>query len=80
MTGTGTDRYRDFANSGLGATLSKRLGLPRPAVLRRYEPGQPLLTGPAAVTGIGDGALAGPVAKLLTGAGVDVQDGATPDG
>ena len=34
------DWYRDLANSGVGATITGRLGLPRPAVLRRYEPGQ----------------------------------------
>ncbi|MBB3086815.1 hypothetical protein [Geodermatophilus sabuli] len=27
-----SDRYRDFAASGLGATITERLGLPRPAV------------------------------------------------
>ncbi|MGN6089294.1 MAG: hypothetical protein ACTHNT_08395, partial [Actinomycetales bacterium] len=43
-----SDWYRDFANSGVGATVTKQLGLPRPAVLRRYTPGQPLLPGPAA--------------------------------
>ena len=41
-----SDWYRDFANSGFGTTVTKQLGLPRPAVLRRYEPGQPLLPGP----------------------------------
>ena len=44
-----SDWYRDFANSGVGTTITKQLGLPRPAVLRRYEPGQPLLPGPAVV-------------------------------
>ena len=41
-----SDWYRDFANSGFGTTVTKQLGLPRPAVLRRYEPGEPLLPGP----------------------------------
>ena len=35
-----SDWYRDFANSGVGTTITKQLGLPRPAVLRRYEPGR----------------------------------------
>ena len=35
-----SDWYRDFANSGVGTTITKQLGLPRPAVLRRHEPGQ----------------------------------------
>ncbi len=48
-----SDWYRDFANSGFGTTITKQLGLPRPAVLRRYEPGQPLLPGPAVVGSAG---------------------------
>ena len=40
-----SDWYRDFANSGFGTTVTEQLGLPRPAVLRRYEPGGPLLHG-----------------------------------
>ena len=35
-----SDWYRDFANSGFGTTITRQLGLPRPAVLRRYEPGR----------------------------------------
>ncbi|MFL6164314.1 MAG: 3-oxoacyl-ACP reductase [Jatrophihabitantaceae bacterium] len=39
------DRYLELVNSGLGASVAGRLGLPRPAVLRRYSPGDPLLAG-----------------------------------
>jgi 3-oxoacyl-[acyl-carrier protein] reductase len=42
-----TDRYTSFANSGPGGFVTKRLGLPQPARLRRYEPGDPVLHGPA---------------------------------
>ena len=28
-----SDWYRDFANSGIGSTITKQLGLPRPGVL-----------------------------------------------
>ncbi len=52
-----SDWYRDFANSGFGTTITKQLGLPRPAVLRRYEPGQPLLPGPAVIGSAGEGRL-----------------------
>ncbi|MBP2475700.1 3-oxoacyl-[acyl-carrier protein] reductase [Crossiella equi] len=41
-----TDRYQQLARSGVGRMLVKRLGLPNPARLRRYEPGQPVLEGP----------------------------------
>ncbi|MFC7574391.1 hypothetical protein ACFQX8_19755 [Klenkia terrae] len=40
-----SDWYRDFANSGVGTTLVKQLGLPRPAVLRRYTPASRCWTG-----------------------------------
>src|SRR5947209_20236760 len=39
------DRYLELVNSGLGRTVAGRLGLPRPAMLRRYTPGDPLLAG-----------------------------------
>jgi 3-oxoacyl-[acyl-carrier protein] reductase len=67
-----SDWYRDFANSGLGTTITKNLGLPRPAVLRRYEPGQPLLPGPAVVGSAGEGRLRDDVIQLLEDAGVAV--------
>ncbi|WP_324275475.1 hypothetical protein [Blastococcus brunescens] len=53
-----SDWYRDFANSGFGTTVTKNLGLPRPAVLRRFEPGQPLLPGPAVIGSAGRGGCA----------------------
>ena len=53
-----SDWYRDFANSGFGTTLTKQLGLPRPAVLRRYEPGEPLLPGPVVVGSAGTSSFA----------------------
>ena len=48
-----SDRYTDFVNGSFGKALAKRLGLPRPVELRRYEPGQALLVGPALVAGVG---------------------------
>ena len=75
-----SDWYRDFANSGLGTTITKQLGLPRPAVLRRYEPGQPLLPGPAVIGSAGEGRLRGELTELLRDAGVTVQSPVTADG
>ena len=49
-----SDRYVKAVNSGFTATLAKRLGLPRPAVLRRFSPGEPLRKGPVLV--LADGA------------------------
>jgi 3-oxoacyl-[acyl-carrier protein] reductase len=76
-----SDWYRDFANSGVGTTLVRQLGLPRPAVLRRYEPGAPLLTGPAVVGAAGEGRLLEALTEVLTDAGVPVlSDGGTDGG
>ncbi|MGN6302847.1 MAG: 3-oxoacyl-ACP reductase [Angustibacter sp.] len=49
-----SDRYTDFVNGSFGKALARRLGLPRPVELRRYEPGQALLVGPALVAGVGE--------------------------
>jgi 3-oxoacyl-[acyl-carrier protein] reductase len=75
-----SDWYRDFANSGFGTTVTKKLGLPRPAVLRRYEPGQPLLPGPAVIGSAGEGRLRDALTGLLQAEGVHVQSPVTADG
>jgi 3-oxoacyl-[acyl-carrier protein] reductase len=75
-----SDWYRDFANSGFGTTITKQLGLPRPAVLRRYEPGQPLLPGPAVIGSAGEGRLRNALTELLQAESVTVQSPVTADG
>jgi 3-oxoacyl-[acyl-carrier protein] reductase len=75
-----SDWYREFANSGLGTTITKQLGLPRPAVLRRYEPGEPLLPGPVVVGSAGEGRLREQLTTVLRDAGVTVQSPVTADG
>ncbi|WP_263731456.1 3-oxoacyl-ACP reductase [Cellulomonas sp. SG140] len=73
------DTYLQLVNSGPTATLAKRLGLPRPAVLRRYTPGAPLVEGPVLVLGRGDDAdalarlLSGPAGGAAPGAGVEMR-------
>ncbi len=49
------DTYAELVRTPAGAAAAKRLGLPRPARLRRYEPGAPLLAGPALVMALGTG-------------------------
>ena len=68
-----TDRYSTLANSPVGARIAARLGLPRPAVLRRYEPGQPLLPGPALLAGPRGGQLGEALARALDAAGVELH-------
>jgi 3-oxoacyl-[acyl-carrier protein] reductase len=68
-----SDWYRNLANSGALGGLTKKLGLPQPAVLRRHTPGDPLLDGPACLGAAGKGALVSEVADVLRAAGVDVR-------
>ncbi|GHE11624.1 3-oxoacyl-ACP reductase [Klenkia taihuensis] len=75
-----SDWYRDFANSGIGSTITKQFGLPRPVRLRRYTPGQPLLDGPALVGSAGDGRLRAEVESVLKEDGVTVLSPVTADG
>jgi 3-oxoacyl-[acyl-carrier protein] reductase len=75
-----SDWYRDFANSGLGTTITKQLGLPRPAVLRRYEPGEPLLPGPSVIGTAGEGRLRDPLTRVLKDAGGTVLSAVVADG
>jgi len=68
-----TDRYRSFTNSRTGRRVASRLGLPRPAELRRYQPGEPLLPGPALLTATGNGQLSEILARVLDAAGVELH-------
>lgn len=75
-----TDGYGRFARSGPGKLLVKRLGLPDPAPLLRYRPGQRALPGPAVVGAAKGGRLAGPVRAILGQSGIDVTDTAERPG
>ncbi len=66
------DRYQSFVNAGAGKAIASRLGLPRPALLRRYQPGDPVLPGPALVCTAGETLLGDGVAQQLVEAGVSV--------
>ncbi|BCY12751.1 3-oxoacyl-ACP reductase [Actinoplanes sp. L3-i22] len=68
------DRYANFANSGLGRSVVKRLGLPDPPRLRRYRAGDPVAAGPVLLGAAPGGRLAEPVGKLLESAGVTVLE------
>ena len=66
-----SDRYQQFADSRPGRLVVRRLGLPQPTVLRRHEPGAPLLDAPALLGAAPGGRLAEPVARVLAAAGVE---------
>ncbi len=71
-----SDKYTEFVSRGFGRDLAKRLGLPQPAVLRRYRPNAPLVEGPILVVGHGVGADG--VAQVLLDWHLDVRRHATP--
>ena len=65
------DPLQTLSNS----VVARRIGLPRVPALRRYEPGQPLLDGPAAVGAVREGRFAEPVRALLADANVPADAG-----
>src|SRR4051794_39930868 len=67
------DRYSQLTASPPGKFIARQLGLPQPARLRRYEPGQDLLDGPALLGGADGGRLLSAVATVLAGADADVH-------
>ncbi|MFF1881755.1 3-oxoacyl-ACP reductase [Pseudarthrobacter sp. NPDC058196] len=71
-----TDTYTQLVNSGPGRTVARKLGLPQPAVLRRYQPGQPLVVGPVVV--IGNSLGADSLATELLSWDLDVRRHAVP--
>jgi 3-oxoacyl-[acyl-carrier protein] reductase len=71
-----TDRYQTLTRTPPGRFLARRLGLPESVPLRRYEPGQPALAGPALIGG--EGRMGETLAGVLAGIGAQVSQ-APPD-
>jgi 3-oxoacyl-[acyl-carrier protein] reductase len=74
-----TDTYQRLTNAQPGRFVASRLGLPKSTPLRRYEPGQPLLTGPALLGGAPGGRLRETVGTVLRDAGAEVRPSAGDD-
>lgn len=70
------DAYLNLVNTGITRDIAKKLGLPRPSILRRFDPAKPLVPGPVLVLGKGEAADA--LSQLLLGWGQDVRRHATP--
>jgi len=68
-----SDRYQRFVRSRPGRVLTRRLGLPNPVRLRRYEADAPAVGRPALLGGPPGGRLLEPLGKLLAGMGADVR-------
>src|SRR5689334_2911919 len=73
-----SDRYQSLVNSSVGSAVAKRVGLPQPAILRRYAEGDPILPAPA-LLGSTSGASPADVAVILKSAGVEVREASTDD-
>ncbi|MEU0375187.1 3-oxoacyl-ACP reductase [Streptomyces sp. NPDC006283] len=58
------DRYLNFTGTAPGRFLTRRLGLPQPAPLRRWSPENPTLDGPLLVLTAGTSGLDGPVPDI----------------
>jgi 3-oxoacyl-[acyl-carrier protein] reductase len=71
-----TDTYQRLTNSQPGKLLAGRLGLPKSTPLRRYEPDQALLTGPALLGAAPGARLDGVVSLLLRECGAEVATAA----
>jgi 3-oxoacyl-[acyl-carrier protein] reductase len=74
-----TDTYQRLTNAGPGRFFARRLGLPASTPLRRYEPGQALLPGPALIGAAPGGRLRETVANVLRSAGAEVAAAAGPE-
>jgi 3-oxoacyl-[acyl-carrier protein] reductase len=72
------DALSQLLESSPARAVIHRLGVPEPSPLRRHEPGQPLLTGPALVGG--DGRLRGAVDRILADAGAEAVAAPPTDG
>jgi 3-oxoacyl-[acyl-carrier protein] reductase len=66
------DRYLRLTNTAPGRVVSGRLGLPRPPLLERHQPGQPVIDGMVLFGAPGDGRLAKPAANVLASVGAEV--------
>ncbi len=69
------DRYQQLINTPIGKIVSKQVGLPTPVTLERYEPGQPVVSGPVLLGAAPGGRLADSIQRFLGDAGAEVITG-----
>ena len=74
-----SDRYLDFANSGVGGWLTGALGLPRPAPLRRRAEAGTGVVGPLLLGPDGGGRMAAVLSHLAGAAGQKTHAAWSPD-
>jgi 3-oxoacyl-[acyl-carrier protein] reductase len=69
------DRYQQLVNTPIGRIVTKQVGLPSPIRLERYEPGQPLISGPVLVGAARGGRLQEAAEAVLREADAEVFSG-----
>ncbi|MBV9335488.1 MAG: short chain dehydrogenase, partial [Solirubrobacterales bacterium] len=69
------DRYQQLINTPIGKIVSKQIGLPAPVALERYEPGQPVVSGPVLFGAAHGGRLADSIKRVLGEMGAEVVGG-----
>jgi 3-oxoacyl-[acyl-carrier protein] reductase len=74
-----SDRYQQLVNTPIGKIVSKQIGLPAPVRLDRYEPGQPVVSGPVLLGAASGGRLVGPIARVLKAVDAEVHTPLEPD-
>jgi 3-oxoacyl-[acyl-carrier protein] reductase len=67
------DRYQQLVNTPIGRIVSKQVGLPAPVKLERYEPGQPVISGPVLFGSAPGNRLSAPIANVLAAIGAEVS-------
>ena len=72
-----SDRYQQLTSLAPGRFVAKRLGLPESRPLRRYEPGQPALAGPALIGG--QGRMGETLAGVLSAVGAEIRQAGHDD-
>ena len=69
-----TDRYAQLVNTPIGKLVTKQIGLPQPPRLERYEPDQPVISGPVLLGASGpESRLTKALAKVLRAVDADVS-------
>ena len=66
------DRYQQLIGTPIGQLVSKQIGLPDPARLERFQPGQPVVSGPVALGAAPGSRLGRALAKVLAAAQAEV--------
>jgi 3-oxoacyl-[acyl-carrier protein] reductase len=69
------DRYQQLVNTPIGRIVTKQVGLPAPVGLERYEPGQPLISGPVLLGAARGGRLSEAAESVLREADAEVFSG-----